>query len=240
LCYPTHRRKNGDGWGTHFSWWGRGKCGEVLGDPRSPNARDRGHPISWWGRGKRGEGLGDPGGRRLEGLYGFGLNGVDLADGDGGDVEVFSACGRAGKAAEHGELADVGERVGDGALHEALDGRLDRRGGGEVSVECGESSEESLLLLRPGEELRVVPGGVSLGHGERPVKEVAHMGEDLDGTAAGAVEVGEGVGRVFQGADSAISQCGKGVAEKISFFVHWGNIAHGWARKHVEIEGPAA
>jgi len=64
----------------------------------------------------------------LEGLYGLGLDGVDLADGDGGDVEVFAACGRAGEAAEHGELADVGERVGDGALHEPLDGRLNGRG----------------------------------------------------------------------------------------------------------------
>ena len=29
----------------------------------------------------------------LEGLYGFGLDGVDLADGNGRDVEVFSASG---------------------------------------------------------------------------------------------------------------------------------------------------
>ena len=43
----------------------------------------------------------------LEGLYGLGLDGVDLADGDGGDVEVFAARGRAGEAAEHGELAGV-------------------------------------------------------------------------------------------------------------------------------------
>jgi len=114
-----------------------------------------------------------------------------LADGDGGDVEVFSTGWRAGEAAEHGELADVGEGVSDGALHEALDGRLDGRGRGEVGVEGGESGEETLLLLRPGEELRVVPGGVSLGHGERPVKEVAHVGEDLHWAAAGTVEVGE-------------------------------------------------
>ena len=130
-------------------------------------------------------------GRKLEGLHGFGLDGVDLADGDGGDVEVFSTGWRAGEAAEHGELADVGEGVGDRALHEALNGRLDGRGRGEVGIEGGESGEETLLLLRPGEELRVVPGGVSLGHGERPVKEVAHVGEDLHGTATGAVEVGE-------------------------------------------------
>jgi len=65
-----------------------------------------------------------------------------------------------------------------------------------------------------------MPGGASLGHGERPVKEVAHVGEDLHGTAAGAVEVGEGAGGVFQRANGTIGQCGKGVAEEISFFVH--------------------
>jgi len=185
----------------------------FQGDPRSPNARD-------WG------GAEQPAGK-LEGLYGFGLDGVDLGDCDGGDVEVFSTGGRTGKATEHGELADVGEGVGDGALHEPLDGRLDGRGGGEVGVERGQSGEETLLLLRPGKGLRVVPGGVSLGHGERPVKQVAHMSENLHGTAAGTVEVGEGVGGIFQGADSTISQCCRGVAEEISFFVHGGNIAHG-------------
>jgi len=70
----------------------------------------------------------DAAGQKLKGLYGFGLDGVDLADGDSGDVEVFATCGRAGEAAEHGELADVSERVGDGALHEPLNGRLDGRG----------------------------------------------------------------------------------------------------------------
>ena len=150
---------------------------------------------------------------KLEGLYGFGLDGVDLGDGDGGDVEVLSASGRAGEAAEHGELSDVGKSVGNGALHEPFDGRLDGRGRCEVGIEGGEGGEETLLLLGPGEELRVVPGRVSLGHGERPVEEVAHVSEDLHGTAAGAVEVGEGIGGVFQGANGAIGQCGKGVAE---------------------------
>ncbi len=51
------------------------------------------------------------------------LRGVDLACGDGCNVVVFAADGRAGKAAEHGELAGVGEGVGDGPLEEAFDGR---------------------------------------------------------------------------------------------------------------------
>lgn len=162
----------------------------------------------------------------LEGLYGLRLDGVDLADGDGGDVEVLAPSGRAGQTAEHGELAGVSERVGDGALHEALDGRVDGIGRREVRVECGESGEEALLLLGPGEGLRIVPGGVALSHGEAPMEEVAHVGEDLDGAAASIVEVGEGGGGVFQGARGAVSQCGKGVSKKIPFFIHGGTISH--------------
>ena len=59
------------------------------------------------------------------------------------------------------------------------------------------------------------------------MEKVAHVGEDLHGTAAGAVEVGEGFGCIFQGANGAVGQCGKGVAEKIPFFIHGGTIAHG-------------
>jgi hypothetical protein len=66
------------------------------------------------------------------------------------------------------------------------------------------------------------------------MKQVAHVGQDLQGTAAGAVEAGEGVGGVFQGANGAISQRGKGVAEEISFLIHGGNIAHGRGLKHLQ------
>ena len=114
-----------------FSWEVAEKRGESLCDPIfAADERDEKQPQvlrlaslaqddsaeEWVCAIRRGE---------LEGLYGFGLDGVDLADVDGGDVEVFSASGEAGEAAEHGELADVGEGVGDGALHEAFDGRLD-------------------------------------------------------------------------------------------------------------------
>ena len=59
----------------------------------------------------------------FEGLNRSGLRGVDLACGDRGNVVVFAGDGRAGQAAEHGELAGVGEGVGDGSLEEAVDGR---------------------------------------------------------------------------------------------------------------------
>ena len=101
----------------------RKKCGS--GDPHDSRSGDR----RYKGRRRYGADWSRKGGselqrRKLEGLYGFGLDGVDLADGDGGDVEIFSAGGRASEAAEHGELADVGERVCDGPLHEPVDMRV--------------------------------------------------------------------------------------------------------------------
>ena len=64
--------------------------------------------------------------------------------------------------------------------------QLGRRG--EVGVEGAENAEEPFLLLGPGERLGVVPRGFALGHRKRPVKEIAHVGKDLDWSSAGAVE----------------------------------------------------
>lgn len=72
--------------------------------------------------------MGHPGciGPRLfEGLDGRWLVSAYLASGYVGDVVVFAVDGAAGEATEHGELADVAECVGDGTLHEALDGGFD-------------------------------------------------------------------------------------------------------------------
>lgn len=55
-----------------------------------------------------------------------GLVGTYLAGGDLGLVEVFPFDGVAGEAAEHGYLADMRERVGDGAL-EKLGGSFVQR-----------------------------------------------------------------------------------------------------------------
>jgi hypothetical protein len=59
----------------------------------------------------------------------------------------------------------------------------------------------------------------------------------LAGTAAGTAEAGEGSGSFFHGANGAISQCGKSVAQSNSFFVHGGTIAQGMRAKHREIDG---
>jgi len=130
---------------------------------------------------------------RLEGLDGRGLHGAGLARFDGSDVVVFAADGRAGKAAEHGELAGVAEGVGDGSLEEALDWRLDGMIGGQVLIEGAERGEKTVAALRARRGTRSCARRFALRHGERPVKEIAHVGEDLDGAAACAIEVGEGL-----------------------------------------------
>jgi hypothetical protein len=162
----------------------------------------------------------------LEGFYRFGLNGVDLADGDCGEVKIFTASGRTGDAAEHGELASVAKRICDGALHEPVNMHVNFRGRRKVGVKGGKCAEEALLLLWPRDGLGVVPGGIALGHGERPVEQVAHVSEDLHRAPAGAVKVGEGFGCEFQGANGAVGKCGKGVAKKVPFFIHCGTITH--------------
>jgi len=48
----------------------------------------------------------------------------------------------------------------------------------------------------------------------------------LVGTAACTAEAGDGSGSFFHGANGAISQCGKGMAQSNSFFVHGGTIAY--------------
>lgn len=45
---------------------------------------------------------------------------LEFAGDDFGDEVVFAAYGRGGHAAKEGELADVSEGVGDGALEEAF------------------------------------------------------------------------------------------------------------------------
>ena len=57
------------------------------------------------------------------------------AFGDVGYDQVFAADWDASDAAEHGDLTDVGEGVGDGTLQEFFGGELDGRVGGEEIVE---------------------------------------------------------------------------------------------------------
>lgn len=166
----------------------------------------------------------------LEGLDCCRLRGAHLAHGDRGNVVVFSADGSAGQAAQHGELANMREGVGDGALEEAIDGRVEFGTRREVGIEGAKRGEKPLLFGGPRKRLGVVPGGTSLHHGNRPVEEVAHMRQDLDGAAARTVEIGEALRGVFKSPRGAVSKGSDGMAEQFAFFVHAENIAQAAGR----------
>ena len=76
---------------------------------------------------------------------------------------VFARDGRAVESAQHGDLADVSEGVGDGALEELFRGGVERLAGVEIVVKITESLEEAIYFLSPGQRLGIVPGLFALG-----------------------------------------------------------------------------
>ena len=109
---------------------------------------------------------------------------TDLADSDLGDEEVLSTGWRTSKTTHHGDLSNVSERIGDRPLKKRFSGGVKWLVRIEIVVEGLESCEETSFLLWPGEWWRVVPAFTSLHRAQGPVKEIAHVGEDLDGLAA--------------------------------------------------------
>ncbi len=109
--------------------------------------------------------------------------GADAAGGDVGFEIVLAKDGRASETPEHGDLADMIQRVGDRTLEEAFGGTVERLGRGQVIVEFLQSGEEALDFSVPGKRRGVVPGLLALRDGERPIEKVAQMGEDLRGRA---------------------------------------------------------
>src|SRR5260370_22893597 len=86
---------------------------------------------------------------------------------------LFSLDGTAGEAPEHGDLSDVSEGVGNGALKKFFDGSLRRFTGSEKVVELLERSEEAVRFLLPGKRLGIAPGHFPLRHRERPTQRIS-------------------------------------------------------------------
>ena len=107
-----------------------------------------------------------------------------------------------------------------GPLKQLFDRGMKRLGGSKVGIEGLQSGEETLLLAGPIEGLGVVPALISLGDAESPVKQIAHVGEDLRGLAAGAIEGCKRFRRVLEGACGAVGQRRDSVAKECAFFVH--------------------
>ena len=142
---------------------------------------------------------------------------ADAAGGDVGLEVVFTFDGGVGKAAEHGDLADVIEGVSDRALEETLGGTVERFARGQVVIKLFDGGIETIHLGVPWQRGGVVPGLLALSDGEGPVEEIAQVREDLRGRArlVSNVEAGEVVRGATQGFATAVGDGGDGVAKEL-------------------------
>jgi len=137
----------------------------------------------------------------------------DLASFDLRNKKIFTARGTPRKTAQHGQLPHMGERVSHGPLEKLLGRSVQRRIGSQEGVKSLERLKEAMLLVGPSERLRGAPALFPNGRTQRPVNQVAHVGQNLHGETAGAVESGEVLGRAIESADSSIGQSGQYVAQ---------------------------
>src|SRR5205085_12089957 len=115
-------------------------------------------------------------------------------------IVILTAHRAAGHAAQHGNLPGMGKSVGNRALKELLRSGGERRAGSKVIVESLKRTKKPHYFLRPGERNGILPGLLALGDGEGPVKEIAHVGQNVGGHPpffAGA-ERGKAGGRIAQ------------------------------------------
>ena len=144
--------------------------------------------------------------------------GADPASDDVGFQIVFAEDGRASQAAEHGDLADVIQRVGDGALEKAFGGTVERFGRGEAVVELLDGGEEAVNFGVPGKRCRVLPGLLALCDGERPVKKIAQVRENLRGRPRLVPDMksGKAIGRAAQSFCGSIGDRGERVPQELA------------------------
>ena len=142
---------------------------------------------------------------------------ADAAGGDVGLEVVFTFDGGVGKAAEHGDLADVIEGVSNRALEETLGGAAERFAGGQVVIKLSDGSVKTIHLGVPWQRGGVVPGLLALSDGEGPVEEIAQVREDLRGRArfVSDVEAGEMFRGAAQSFATAVGDGGDGVAKEL-------------------------
>src|SRR6266849_5460738 len=123
---------------------------------------------------------------------------------------VFALDGGAGEAAEHGELADVGQSVGDRALKKLLGSFVEFGFADEKVVEALERFKKTSAFGGPRERRGIAPDLFTLRDGECPVEEVADVGENFAGGAAFLpdAERSERVWSAAQGFSAAVGDGG--------------------------------
>ena len=143
---------------------------------------------------------------------------ADAAGGDFG-LEIILALHRgAGQAPEHGDLADVSERVGDGGLQKSFCGRMQRLAGSEVVVEFFQGGKEAFNFVAPRQRCGIVPCLLALGDGEPPIKQIAHVREDLRGRTrfVADMKAPEMVGSAAEGFATTVSNGGDGMTKQLA------------------------
>ena len=118
------------------------------------------------------------------------------------------------------------KRISDRSLKERLRGYLEWLAGGEVVVEGFQGSEKADFFIRPRARWGIVPALTSLHRAERPIEQITHVGEDLNGLATAAFEGEKTIGSMVKSARGAIGDSGNSVAKEFAFVVHNGNIPH--------------
>ncbi len=83
------------------------------------------------------------------------------------------------ETAEHGDLADMIEGVGDRALEESFRRSVKQFGSGQMVVKLFHRRKKSFDFGVPCQRRRLVPGLFALRDRKGPVEEVAHVRKDL-------------------------------------------------------------
>src|ERR1700686_3389621 len=102
----------------------------------------------------------------------------------------------------------MSERVGDRSLKKFFRRRLHRFTRRQEIVELLQRGQEALNFVFPRQRLGVMPFAFSVGHREPPIHQVAHVGENLSGSAYAPVGLksAKSLGRIADSFASAISQ----------------------------------
>src|SRR5689334_15838992 len=108
-----------------------------------------------------------------------GLIWSDPARGDLRPEIVLSPYRRPREATERGELADVGERIGDRTLEELLGRAIQWGIRSEIVIQRLDRREEAIHVAVPRLRRRFVPDVLALGVPMRPLEQIAEVGKDL-------------------------------------------------------------
>ncbi len=69
-----------------------------------------------------------------------------------------------------------------------------------------------------------MPALFAVGHAQRPVEQIAHVGQNLRGLAASAFKAGKTLRCAFKGSGRSVSQGSQRVPQQFAFLIHTGKL----------------